>query len=343
MRLIIVLGMLTCCAATATARADVVCSPDPKILWKVRTSGCPNVPWQIAAASDPKVIARYPNPVLVNVGANKGYAAAEFLAIWSQRYVNSKLWHQAIIKYARGSEEERRRARGKFRGFHRGFKQTCVVCGACRVPTPSPHQRSGGTVHMLELLEPNRALLHNLTAATGIGDIAKVHDLAASNVTHRVYAPSALAGMEMHAAVEGTKKRPANQEAVSLDDLFERQALSEAFLVSIDTEGSDALVLEGMQRLLQQGRVAFLEFEIGKKKGYWRADHPERRRLDATVRRLLEFGYFCFFEAGSQLAPVSGPCWSDALSSPPWANVLCAKEGTPALEVLWRVAGEKHK
>ena len=82
MRLIIVLGMLTCCAATATARADVVCSPDPKILWKVRgrdpaptrtstsnltitlaltilwkvrTGGCPNVPWQIAAASDPKV------------------------------------------------------------------------------------------------------------------------------------------------------------------------------------------------------------------------------------------------------------------------------------------------
>ena len=125
--------------------------------------------------------------------------------------------------------------------------------------TPSHLYPHPNQVHMLELLESNRALLHNLTAATGIGDIAKVHDLAASNATHRVYAPSALAGMEMHAAVEGTKKRPANQEAVSLDDLFERQALSEAFLVSIDTEGSDALVLEGMQRLLQQGRVAFLE------------------------------------------------------------------------------------
>lgn len=184
---------------------------------------------------------------------------------------------------------------------------------------------------MLELLESNRALLHNLTAATGISDIAKVHDLAASNVTHRVYAPRALAGMEMLAAVEGTKKRPANQEAISLDDLFERQALSEAYLVSIDTEGSDALVLEGMQQLLQQGRVAFLEFEVGKNKGYWQEKHPERRRLDATISRLLEFGYFCFFEAGSQLAPISSPCWSDALSSPPWANVSCAKEGTPAL------------
>ena len=402
---IIMLGMLTCCAATATVR-DVVCSPDPNILWKVPKGkrGCPHVPWQMAAASDPKVpcvlpqlshspratptqpqpavsshtdplcaqvVARYPNPVLVNVGANKGYAAgaanvplthpkfslthqdsqtltltryaaAEFLAIWSQHNVNSKLWHHALIKYARGSVEEQRSAARTGKKRH-GFlsQQACGACRACKVSTPSPHQRSGGTVHMLELLESNRALLHNLTAATGISDIAKVHDLAASNVTHRVYAPRAYAGMEMLAAVEGTKKRPANQEAISLDDLFERQALSEAYLVSIDTEGSDALVLEGMQQLLQQGRVAFLEFEVGKNKGYWQEKHPERRRLDATISRLLEFGYFCFFEAGSQLAPISSPCWSDALSSPPWANVLCAKEGTPALGVLWRQAQGK--
>ena len=195
---------------------------------------------------------------------------------------------------------------------------------------------------MLELLESNRALLRNLTAATGIGDIARVHDLAATNVTHRVYAPTGFAGMEMHAAREGTETKPANLEAVSLDDLFEEEALSEAYLVSIDTEGSDALVLEGMQQLLRSGRVAFLEFEVGKNKGYWRAKHPERRRLDVTISRLLEFGYFCFFESGSQLAPISGPCWSDALSSPPWANVLCAKEGTPAIDVLWRQARAHH-
>ena len=255
------------------------------------------------------------------------YAAAEFLAIWSQHNVNSRLWHEAIVKYAKGGPGK------KPRGFLSW--QACGVCGACRVPTPAPHQRSGGTVHMLELLESNRALLHNLTAATGIGDIAKVHDLAATNVTHRVYAPTGFAGIEWHHAGEGTKEHPANQEAVSLDDLFERQALREAFLVSIDTEGSDALVLEGMQQLLRLGRVAFLEFEVGKFKGFWRAEHPERRRLDATISRLLEFGYFCFFEAGSQLAPISGPCWSDSLSSPPWANVLCAREDTPALAVLW--------
>ena len=32
---------------------------------------------------------------------------------------------------------------------------------------------------------------------------------------------------------------------------------------------------------------------------------------------------------------------TDALSSPPWANVLCAKEGTPAMGVLWRQAQGK--
>ena len=330
-------------------------------------------PHAVSSHTDPlcaQVVARYPNPVLVNVGANKGYAAgaanvplthpkfslthqdsqtltltryaaAEFLAIWSQHNVNSKLWHHALIKYARGSVEEQRSAARTGKKRH-GFlsQQACGACRACKVSTPSPHQRSGGTCSSCSN-PTNRALLHNLTAATGISDIAKVHDLAASNVTHRVYAPRAYAGMEMLAAVEGTKKRPANQEAISLDDLFERQALSEAYLVSIDTEGSDALVLEGMQQLLQQGRVAFLEFEVGKNKGYWQEKHPERRRLDATISRLLEFGYFCFFEAGSQLAPISSPCWSDALSSPPWANVLCAKEGTPALGVLWRQAQGK--
>ena len=110
MHVIMFLGMLTCGAAVP--RADVVCRPDPTILWLPRSdylSGCPRVPWQMAAASDPKVrgdplrpnpvprysrpvsdgphmavafahvlqvVARYPNPVLVNVGANKGSEAS---------------------------------------------------------------------------------------------------------------------------------------------------------------------------------------------------------------------------------------------------------------------------
>ena len=42
---IMLLGMLTCGAAVP--RADVVCRPDPTILWKVKGSGCARVPWQM--------------------------------------------------------------------------------------------------------------------------------------------------------------------------------------------------------------------------------------------------------------------------------------------------------
>jgi hypothetical protein len=56
-------------------------------------------------------------------------------------------------------------------------------------------------------------------------------------------------------AFYGTTEKPANLDAVALDDFFKRTALEEAYLVSIDTEGWDALVLEGMRGLLARGRI----------------------------------------------------------------------------------------
>ena len=63
--------------------------------------GCPNGDWAVHAAADPAIVARWPKPVLVNVGANKGYAAAAFLALYSQRSVNPRVWHARILDYAR--------------------------------------------------------------------------------------------------------------------------------------------------------------------------------------------------------------------------------------------------
>jgi FkbM family methyltransferase len=290
--------------------------------------GCPAAPWQKYAAEDPAIVARYPSPVLVNVGANKGYAAAEFLAIWSQRRVNSKIWLANILAYAG--------VKSTVHGYLR--YQPCGECLACKVPTPAPHQRNGGSVHMLELLESNRALLRNLTRQTGIDDIATVHDMAAANETRRVYAPPFHAGFEARSAFYGTTEKPANLDAVALDDFFKRTALEEAYLVSIDTEGWDALVLEGMRGLLARGRIGFVEFEVGRKKAYWKPSHPERRVLSSTIGWLHAAGYVCFMEAHTFLAPISGACWRKEYELPRWANVLCANSRTPALDVLWRVA-----
>ena len=290
--------------------------------------GCPNGDWAVHAAADPAIVARWPKPVLVNVGANKGYAAAEFLALYSQRSVNPRVWHARILDYAR-------------RGVRRhGFlsTQACGACGACRTWRPAAvPRRDGGRVELLELLDANRALLRNLTAATGIADVARVHDLAASNVTHKIYSKKGKAGVEFMSAQEATSEHPANLEAVALDDFFARESLGEVFFVAIDTEGSDALVLEGMRATLRAGRVGFLEFEVGRNKGYWRATSPDRRTIGATVGWLGDAGYRCFMEAGRNLAPIGGACWHEKFDAVGWANVLCARSGAEA-ELLDRVA-----
>ena len=330
------------------------CAPDVLALARSAWDGCPSNGWQLAAANDSAVVARYPNPVHVNVGANKGYAAALFLALWSRRSrpgvddatpygVNPRVWHQKILDYAM-------RNGGKRRGYLTQSQNACGACMACRWPScrrgnaaDCPHSRDGGTVHMLELVAANRALLRNLTSVTRTTDLLHVHEFAASNWTHRIVAPPAYAGQETASILEldnqyaKRKNWTANLDAVALDDFFDAQQLREIFLVSIDTEGSDALVLEGMRRTLLAGRVAFLEFEVGRYKGYWRTFMPEARWLNTTIAWLHGAGYECFMEAQKRLAPLSGACWRSELSEPRWSNVLCGRVGLPA-RVLQREA-----
>ena len=86
MHVIMFLGMLTCGAAVP--RADVVCRPDPTILWKVKGSGCPRVPWQMAAASDPKVRGDplRPNP---DPGTSLGTHAQSLMVLtWPYAFAN---------------------------------------------------------------------------------------------------------------------------------------------------------------------------------------------------------------------------------------------------------------
>ena len=51
-------------------------------------------------------------------------------------------------------------------------------------------------------------------------------------------------------------------QAVALDDFVREQRLSSIYHVAIDTEGWDALVIEGMRETLAAKRVALLEFEV---------------------------------------------------------------------------------
>ena len=120
----------------------------------------------------------------------------------------------------------------------------------------------------------------------------------------------------------------------TVDEFMLEQGLREAFIVSIDVEGFDALVLEGMRRTIEERRVRIFEFEFGKK-GFWaHSDAAETRSLTGMLRGWLgRAGYSCFWQTKSgQLVPVLDPCWVRALAIEParskliWSNLLCAHE-----------------
>lgn len=288
---------------------------------------CPRLDWDERLAEVLKPI----KPVFVNVGANKGYNAAAFLALHTRQSVTAQQWHH-FIKNA-------------------GVKGpvACGMCKACRVPPPRAHSRSGGTAHLLELTKNNRALLRHVLNGTGLADLATVHDLGASNESAVVTIKSRSAGVE-DAAVSrdsrpdsGAVLRLRGSEDVrltSMDAFFDDHGLSDrdVYHVSIDTEGHDALVLEGMRRSLQKKRIAILEFEYSGK-GYWRAG-ADGRSLGATLAWLSdEVGYTCWWQTRHDLVAASPPCWNPAMEIRRWANVVCVHQAA-AVAVLDGIATE---
>lgn len=199
--------------------------------------GCPMNEWEGRAAES---IAP-DNPVLLDVGANKGYVAANFLALFAgTRGVNAHRWHDKLVQYARPNGTVRH-------GYlHR---DSCGACHDCKSRPPKPHNRSGGSVHLLELLPSKRAILRYATTELGVSDIVSVYDSAASNETKVVPAPDALflnfGGTEYaslqtsDAARRQRRSDPTRTLALTtVDDFMSSRGLSTLYQVVIDTEGA---------------------------------------------------------------------------------------------------------
>jgi len=106
-----------------------------------------------------------------------------------------------------------------------------------------------------------------------------------------------------------------------VDRLAATHAIGIIDLLSIDTEGSDALVLAGATQLLQSRRVRMLEFEYHSKGGWQRPG-----MLHDVVNTLASFGYTCFWQGNSgRLAPLLP--WCDGFEFRKWSNIVCTWQG----------------
>lgn len=128
---------------------------------------------------------------------------------------------------------------------------------------------------------------------------------------------------------------------VALDDYLDKRAVHRVHYLSIDTEGSDMLVLSGLQRSLARGVVDVLEFEVS----------PPMNEFKTRLHELHSWGYACWWMGGA-LAMMAGPsavgrrqthaqllrtgclslatgaCWRDSFLIPQkngFSNMLCAR------------------
>ena len=119
--------------------------------WKkrIRGSSCPVSTWEDLLA---KLLPPAKAPVLVDIGANKGYKVGRFIERWSQTPVTPKRWYGALIASA---------------------KTNVGLCGACSDCKEKPlleHQLArwpSVRVHALELQATTRELLRRVLNDTG--------------------------------------------------------------------------------------------------------------------------------------------------------------------------------
>lgn len=220
----------------------------------------------------------------------------------------------------------------------------CGACNDCASPPPLPHSAmipSAGraAVHCFEPGEVNydrltRTKAHLLPGSEG--QYCQVRRLAVANATGTVRFKNFKNFFEKHCSGELCSIDESAQDAdivtvSSVDDLMRSIGLSRLFVLKIDTEGFDPLVLDGARRTLAAQNVEVLLFE------YHGINHwnvTQGRSLKQTVTELAQLGYVCYFE-GVILTRLTN-CWTDAYEIRYWSNVVCALQGSHVHYILER-------
>ena len=165
--------------------------------------------------------------------------------------------------------------------------------------------------------------------------MVKLHPFGGSNVSSKLpIVKKVLPGDERQGVLLGRKglrfssaNSSINVDVVALDDFFRTQHLEHVYHVSIDTEGFDALVLEGMRNAVAQRRVSIVEFEVNNL-GFWNRFQPGFRPIGQVLAMFDAARYSCFWVLPHSLLPANGACWLPKVGhgSLKWSNVVCAHE-----------------
>ena len=326
----------------AADKAQLACHAISQAVRVARNSACPSAVWLSRVMPDllhAPATARARPFVFFNVGANKGFAVSSMLQRFGSAHFTGVDWLRAFQTY--------RRAMNISQG---GSEELCGACCACieRPPCATENASMKLQIHAFELLEENVQWLRVALNRFGVHGVHLVH-AAVSNQSGSTFAQRARPGTEsvsvqssrppaLHPAQDASSVAPRKIDRIKLSDYVNKHGINHVDFMSIDTEGSDALVLEGARALLIAARVSVLEFEYHHV-SFWGSSHPERRLLSSTIAWLDNISYSCFWQGRSGCAvPVSGKCWSSDFEIQRWSNLVCAHRRHDAFRTLREIA-----
>ena len=281
----------------------------------------------------------------LNVGANKGFNVCAMMQRMglADNYTNRD-WRAEMDVYMHAHRMRTCRSKAETDCGKSG-EGLCGVCGACRenvspVARPKDSAFRQLDVHAIELIRENADWLRWAFARFGVR--GTILHAGASNVSGSTMVRAAKFGDEgvfigatslVSTGADAESQLAARAQhgyspvrLLTIDQYAREEGIRHVHLASIDAEGQDALVLEGMQSLLDAARVDVLEFEYHGF-GFWK---PGRRSLEGTLDWLRQRRepYRCYWQgANSCLAPASPPCWVAAFETRKHSNLVCVREG----------------
>jgi len=272
--------------------------------------------------------------VMVNIGANKGYAIVDALALWRPDLgITPTSWHAALV-------EQNPKAKG-----------LCGVCNDCRekggedmdagnmaVGTSS---KPAFTVHAVEPLPTNLPLLRGLQARANVaeGVTMFVHPGAVGPLadTPLYFNASSCTQVGRESCILATAGGPGMHEvtAWSLPSFVAEHRLDRIDFLMIDSEGYDGAILLNSVDFLNTRTARMIEFEYHAI-GMW-GSGPDQVQLKQVVDVLDAAGYACYLQGrDGTLVDLGCTCWDPAFEFFYWSNVLCPLRGD-----VWHAAADR--
>ncbi|KAG2436995.1 hypothetical protein HYH02_011427 [Chlamydomonas schloesseri] len=255
----------------------------------------------------------------MDVGCNKGYFSGIAL-----NYLAPGFGNHLQLLYAQHIKSNK-------------SENPCGSCSDCQEPLPRHLPTVGQSSVDVYCYEPSHVLFSGLASARdtvyglpenpvqGKGTTVRFHlrQKAVSNTTGTALFPTESAG-EVGSLGNGS---PVNVTTLDVE-LSEAGMPTYLDVLKIDAEGFDPVVMAGAYHLLRSHRVGLLAFEYHSL--WFRSGGKLRLCLDY----LEELGYSCYFD-GPRLVKLSG-CWHHELEIDRCSNVVCAVQGSPYDDTLFK-------